>query len=96
MRRYVALLLTPGKLQLVQRFDRVETVLAETDFPWQVGTPYALRLEAACGTLRGWVDGKLLLTAADIDERLQHGGAGFVLEEGHLVGEGIEIERLGD
>ncbi|MCA9966117.1 MAG: ADP-ribosylglycohydrolase family protein [Anaerolineales bacterium] len=96
MRRYVALLFTPGKLQLVQRFDRVETVLAEVDFHWQNGRSYNLRLEAAGRTLRGWVDGDLLLTTDTVDNRLLYGGTGFVLEEGHLVGEGMEIERLGD
>ncbi|MCB9430828.1 MAG: ADP-ribosylglycohydrolase family protein [Ardenticatenaceae bacterium] len=95
MRRYVALLLTPGKLQLVQRFDRMETVLAEVDFHWQNGRSYSLRLEAAGRTLRGWVDGDLLLTTNEVNGRLLNGGAGFILEEGHLVGKSLDIERIG-
>lgn len=95
MRRYVALLLVPGKLQLVQRFDREETVLAEVDFRWQFGRSYHLQLEAAGRTLRGWVDGDLLLTTDGVNGRLLNGGVGFVLEEGHLVGEGIEVGGLG-
>lgn len=94
MQRYYALLLSAGNtVKLVRRLDG-ETVLALADFAWESTRKYALRLEAQGSHLRGWVDGRLVVEADDVGTLLSGGGIAYVIEEGTLMSDSMDIEPV--
>jgi len=94
MRRYYALLLCDdNKARLIKALDG-DQILAETDFPWQVGQGYALRLQAEGTELRAWIDGELLFTVQDKDRPLTGGAAAFVVEEGHMMSQSMLVRPI--
>ena len=94
MRRYYALLLAnDGKAHLVKALDGLQN-LAKTDFPWEIGKPYTLRLQANDRLLRAWIDGQLLFEVQDNDQPLAGGAAAFILEEGHMMSNALTVRPL--
>jgi ADP-ribosylglycohydrolase len=94
MKRYYALLLAQGdKARLVKALDG-STTLAEGGFPWQADQPYNLRLQVDGARIRGWVDGKILFDVDDSQDPLLGGAAAFVLEEGHLSSQVMEVRPV--
>jgi hypothetical protein len=98
MRRYYALLLVrealeaPSKVCLVKMLDTLE-VLAETDFPWQLGETHALSLEVVGATLRAWVDGALLFTVTDA-QPLTSGAVALICEEGRTSTNVVRVQSV--
>ena len=94
MRRYYALLLASGgKVQLIKALDG-DTVLAETDFPWQFDVTYDLALEVRDNRLRASIDGKELFEVADNDRTLASGAVAFVCEEGRMESDVIRVQPV--
>lgn len=92
LERYYALLLTDrNRIQLVKRFYG-ETVLAEQEYPWEFGQPYALRLDVQGSQIQAWVDGKLLFRLEDHVELLSNGGIALVCEEGRIGTDVVQVK----
>ena len=95
MRRYYALLLGPeGRARLVKALDGTAT-LAETDFPWQFGGAYALRLQVTGHRLQGWIDGKPLFEVTDTEHPLTEGAVALVCEEGRMAADSVRVAPAG-
>ncbi len=91
MRRYYALLLCQGGwLRLVKVLDG-ERVLAAVPFEWQVERLYELELRARGDWLQARAAGKVQFEVQDSERPLTGGAAAFVLEEGHLAADWMEI-----
>ncbi len=82
MRRYYALVLRPGNMAYIVKALDGETILAETDLPWEFDGDYDLKLEVIGTQLRGWVDGRLILEAEDTDRPLEGGAIALLCETG--------------
>jgi ADP-ribosylglycohydrolase len=81
LERYLALVMTKaGKLQLVQRWYGMDTVLAERPLKWVVDREHALKVQCKGRTITAWCDGKKVFTAQD--DKLGRGGAGFLSDTG--------------
>lgn len=94
MRRYYALLLAAGgKARLVKACDGLN-ILAESDFSWEMGQDYTLRLQADGSRLQAWIDDQLLFDVKDSGQILEGGAAAFVLEEGHMMSDSLTIQPL--
>lgn len=84
LRRYYALVFAgPGELRLEKALDGYST-LAQTSFPWEPFNDYMVELEVKGNEIRAWIDGRLKLTAVDLDRPLQEGAFGFIVEAGCL------------
>ena len=93
MRRYYALLFARGgKAQLIKALDG-DTVLAETDFPWQFDVTYDLSLEVRDNRLRASIDGKDLFEVADND-RTSRAVLCFCLRGGTCGGDVIRVQPV--
>jgi hypothetical protein len=91
MRRYYGLLLAhPGKARLVKALDG-ERVLAETDFPWEFGRSYRLKLEVRGSHLRGWIDDVLRFDVTDTERVLEGGAVALICAEGRMGTEAISV-----
>jgi hypothetical protein len=92
MRRFYALLLTEGKVQLVKALDG-DKVLAEAPLDWRFGGDYELRLSVQGETITGSVDGRELVRAVDSDRPLRGGGIALVIEEGRMSTEEVRVGK---
>jgi ADP-ribosylglycohydrolase len=94
MGRYYALLLADGsKARLIKALDG-DTVLAETDFPWQFDVTYELALEVRDNRVRASIDGKGLFEVADNERALASGAVAFVCEEGRMESDVIRVQSV--
>ena len=94
MTRFYALeLAAGGTARLLKAYEGQDAVLAEAPLAWELWGRYTLRLEVAGSALRGWVDGRLLLTAQD--SALAGGGIALVVEEGHMLAQAVRVEGPG-
>ncbi|HWV25027.1 MAG TPA: ADP-ribosylglycohydrolase family protein [Thermomicrobiales bacterium] len=94
MQRYYALVLREGgKAQLVKCLGDVQ-VLAETPFDWEIDREYAFELRADGTTLRGSIDGEVVLEATDDNAPLTGGSAGFVAECGTIVSGPMTVSAI--
>jgi hypothetical protein len=96
MRRYYALLLRRGqvgggKAQLVKALDG-DTILAETDFAWEMGETHEFALAVAGNQITAAIGGKQLFTVTDEDRPLTGGGIAYVVEEGRVMSEGVAVK----
>jgi hypothetical protein len=105
LRRYYALLLsrdaTDGHpvVRLVKALDG-ETVLAETDFSWELDETHDLSLEVVGDRrggvrLRAWIDGQLTFEVQDSDRPLGGGGVALVCEEGRTATQAVTVRPVG-
>jgi hypothetical protein len=82
LRRYYALVFAgPGELRIVKALDG-NSVLAQTSFPWEPFRDYMVEVEVRGNEIRAWIDGRLKLTAADLDRPLLEGAFGVMVESG--------------
>ncbi|MBC8063796.1 MAG: ADP-ribosylglycohydrolase family protein, partial [Chlorobia bacterium] len=87
LRRYYAVVFAgPGELRIVKALDGRST-LAQTSFPWEPFQDYMVEVEVRGNEIRAWIDGRLKLTAVDLDRPLLEGAFGIVVESG-CVGAG--------
>lgn len=82
LERYVALVKTADKLQLVRRFYG-DTILAEVDAVWKADELHHLRLQCEGPRITAWCDGNPIM--AGVDDRLGCGAAGLFFERA-LIG----------
>ena len=91
MRRYYALLLCEaGKARLVKAVDD-ETILAESDFPWQFGNTYLLTMQVIGTRIQAWIDGKPLFDVHDSADLLTGGGVALICEEGRMATDAVTV-----
>lgn len=94
LRRFYALVIgQEGHARLVKAKDGT-TVLADTPFDWDPDQAYTLELAVKGNTLRGSIDGEVLLEAVDTDRPFHGGGVGLVVEEGTLAGGPVNVKAL--
>jgi hypothetical protein len=95
LRRYYALLLCDdGKARVVKALDGT-TVLAETDFPWEVRRPYELSLNVTGNRIEASIDGMSLFDVKDEEHSLLGGGIGLICEEGCLSSDAVTVGPAG-
>ncbi len=94
MRRYYALVLRrEGQAQLVKMLD-TETVLAETPFPWEPGTPRHFALSVHGSRIRGSIDDTAVMLVTDADRPLAGGAVALLCEEGFMSADTVRVEAL--
>ncbi|HEV2065374.1 MAG TPA: ADP-ribosylglycohydrolase family protein, partial [Thermomicrobiales bacterium] len=93
--RYYALLLCDdGKARLIKALDG-ETVLGESDFPWDVRRPYLLAIAVMHDRIEASIDGTPVFDVLDGDRPLLTGGIGLICEEGCLASEAVTVRPTG-
>ncbi|MDE0312905.1 MAG: ADP-ribosylglycohydrolase family protein [Caldilineaceae bacterium] len=95
MRRYYALLLSRtdegrGVARLIRALDG-DTVLAETDFPWEYGDSHVFALQAKGDRLRGFIDNLDDALFDVTDNMLAGGGIALVVEEGRVMSDEVAV-----
>jgi ADP-ribosylglycohydrolase len=93
MRRYYALVLRPQKVCIVKALDG-ETILAETDFPWEFDGTYDLKLQVIGTQLRGWVDGQLILDVDDTNRPLEGGAVALLCDSGCIESGDVIVQAV--
>ncbi len=91
MRRYYALLLVPGRLEL-RRVLGDETVLASCPLDWQLGERQQLALRVDGPRLTATLNGTEVLSAED--KALSSGAVALVIEEGRTATEAVTVVPL--
>ncbi|MBS1705418.1 MAG: ADP-ribosylglycohydrolase family protein [Armatimonadetes bacterium] len=82
LRRYYAVVFgAPGEICIIKALDG-DSTLARTSFPWEQFRDYELEVEVKGNEIRAWVDGRLTLTAVDMDRPLTSGAFGFLIHSG--------------
>ena len=88
MRRYYGLVVTAGnRLQLVRELEGT-TVLAETDFDWQLGGKLNFSLQVEGDHIVGTVDGTTLEAT---DSLLTSGGVALLIDEGRTATQQVRV-----
>jgi ADP-ribosylglycohydrolase len=96
LKRYYALMITKDqKLTLTKVLDG-ETILAEVDFSWAEYTSYQLKLEVSGKMIKGFVNGKKLISVTDDDNPLPSGAVGYVVENGHINSQAMTVKPIQD
>lgn len=94
LRRYYALMLVrPGLVRLLKMLDD-EQWLGQTEFDWDFGGSYELRLEVVGARIRAWIDGHFLFDFVDADRPLDGGGVALIVEEGRLSTNAIAVHPI--
>jgi len=95
LRRFYALMLSErGKVRLIKGLDG-DRILAEANFPWQIGKTYHLDLSVIGDRLQGEVDGRLLFDIHDIERPLLSGCVALACEEGCFSTNSIYVAPIG-
>jgi hypothetical protein len=68
-----------------------ETVLGETDFPWEQENDYAFELEASGPRLVGHINGRVLFDVEDREAPLESGAAAFLCTEGCMSSNSLSV-----
>jgi hypothetical protein len=91
-----------GGLRLVKALDGLKT-LAEAPFDFELWQEIAFSLQAETTTnedgapvvrLRAWVDGTELFDIVDQDRPLLEGSIGLVIDEGHILADGVNVQAV--
>ena len=93
MRRYYALLLVPGGVQLIKALDG-ETTLAEADLAWAFDETHTLQLAVVGSKISAWVDGRLLFSVADDVRPLDGGGVALVVSAGCMTTDAVTVQPI--
>lgn len=92
LRRYYALLLKPdGTASLVRSLDG-DTTLASVNIGFELGQTKSLAIEVEGPSIRGFVDGKQILSAED--DALVCGGVAYVVTEGRMMSDAMAVSPL--
>jgi hypothetical protein len=87
------LLTSSQKAQIVKRLGET-TVLAETEFEWELERPYQISLVVSGTEVAGWIDGKKVLQVSEVAGSLAEGGFGFACQEGLITSDEITIKPV--
>jgi len=91
-RRFYAGVFSGGsRLSLVKQHDRERRVLASRAWPYARDTRYDVQLTCAGDDIALAVDGRPVLKATDPTRPYRYGGAGFLIERGTLLADGITV-----
>ena len=91
MRRFYALLLcSDGKARLVKALDG-DTILAETEYDWSFGATKRFSLRVEGNRLTANIDDMTLFDVEDGESPLTGGGVAFVVEEGRIMSDAMNI-----
>ena len=92
LKRYYALVLSAdNQVQLVKEYDE-RTILSSQDFEVEFGTTYQLKLAVEGTSLKGYVDGELVLEA--VDQSLLEGGIALLIDEGRSATNQIQVSPI--
>jgi hypothetical protein len=91
LRRYVAVVRTSDRLQLIQNFYG-ETALDEIPVSWQTGEEHTLTVRCEAGLVRVWLDGEAALGG---QVAFLEGGAGFLVDQGLVAVRGAAAYDVG-
>lgn len=92
LKRYYALLLgSDNKARLVKALDG-KAVLAEMDFPLQVGRQYGLRLRVTGNRIQASMDDAVVFDVQDVERPLLEGAIGLVCEEGRMAAQWVKVQ----
>ncbi|MCY4538084.1 MAG: ADP-ribosylglycohydrolase family protein [Chloroflexi bacterium] len=94
MKRHYALLCDEENTRLVSTCEGTDTVLAQADEGWTLGSECQLTLKVEGNTLAGYIDGKLRVKAEDPEARFSGGGIALIAEEGRIGCEDVEVRPL--
>ncbi|MGE5224826.1 MAG: ADP-ribosylglycohydrolase family protein [Omnitrophica WOR_2 bacterium] len=94
MRRYYALLLCDeGRARLVKALDGTK-ILAESEFPLQLGRTYQLSLQVKGRQIRAFIDDQVVFDHLDEEQPLHEGAIALVCEEGRTATTSVRISPL--
>ena len=82
LRRYYALLMRPGIVQLVKLRDESEIVLKQISLVWEFTQSYDLQVTVSEKTLTASIDGQPVLAAEDADHAFESGGIALICDQG--------------
>jgi len=91
MRRYYALLVRPGRVQLVKMCN-VETVLCDAAFEWQLGETLQMEIVVVGDQIKGSINGREVLIA--IDGTLDCGSMALVCEGGRTATQAVRVAAV--
>nr|MDQ2732130.1 ADP-ribosylglycohydrolase family protein [Armatimonadota bacterium] len=91
-RRYLALVLAPGYLQLLESVDKIQ-VLAEQPFQWETGSSFDMSIRVEGTSVTAEIAGGPTLKAA-FNAILADGAVGFYCEEGRLDSGPVSVRPL--
>ncbi|KAL7619398.1 hypothetical protein AAE478_009937 [Parahypoxylon ruwenzoriense] len=80
------------RVVLVKALDEQRIELASADFSWEIDKLYTLRVEVAGGLLRAKVNDEVQVSTQD--SQYPAGGVGFVVTDGSILADSIEIGPL--
>jgi hypothetical protein len=91
-RRFYAGVFSGGShISLVKQRDRHRQVLVSREWPYEQDLGYDARLSCAGNEIELLVDGRRALHAIDSTMPYQCGGAGFLIERGTMLADGITV-----
>lgn len=94
IRSYAAGFLAPGKFGFYKN-QAGYVPLAETDFPWEVGTDYTISIAAEGNRFTVMLDGRKMFEITDDHSPYANGGIGLsVRDGGHISCRSIEVSPL--
>lgn len=94
LRRYYALMLQEGRVDLIREFQGTQ-ILASKPVAWDYFESYRMTLEFEGNVIRGFLNGDLVVEYKDHDSGLDGGAIAIVCREGCLGAEHIRIAPLG-
>lgn len=90
--RYYSAMLKGGEAVIVKRLDGAAIELAKEPFCYSVDKTYTMCFSLLNDKLTFYIDGKEIVKATD--RSYVSGGAGFIVERGAILADGLTIERL--
>ncbi|KAI1841907.1 hypothetical protein JX266_011877 [Neoarthrinium moseri] len=90
-RFYALAFVDGGRVAIVKAVDGDRTELASEELEWSLDTPYQMEIEANGTSILGKVNGQII-RATDADYGC--GGCGFVVTEGSIQADTIQISRV--
>ena len=91
-RRYYAAMLKDGCAVLVKRLNEQVIELARAPYSYQIDGSYTVQLSMCGNKIKMVIDGAEIVAA--IDDAFTAGGAGFIVERGAMLADGLTIENL--
>lgn len=93
-RRYYGALLKDNCAVLIKRINEQVTELAKVPYPYQIDGSYTMQLSMCGNKIKMFIDGMEIAEA--VDGTFTSGGAGFIVERGAMLADGLTVENLGE
>jgi ADP-ribosylglycohydrolase len=94
LKRFYALQLKNGnKVRLVKALDG-DTILAESDFQWEIHKTYSLKMQVSGNRIKAWVDGELQFDTIDDGTPLLSGAVAYVVDLGHISSQVMTVKPI--